>query len=235
MTTTDTVPMSAESSPGAERLPGGKYRGMAPECGIIALKVLDRYGNGNKEDVIRALSWIRSHREKYRIRVVNISVGTTCRTKGDQDLLLKSVDDLWDEGLNIVAAAGNLGPAPGSVTAPGSSKKVITVGSSDMLEGRTGVSGRGPTAECVCKPDIVAPGNRITSCVPGYPCTYGQKSGTSMSTPLISGAIACMLEKNPDLSNLEIKKRLMDSAEDLGFPQNQQGWGQFDCQRFFYL
>ena len=66
-------------------------------------------------------------------------------------------DRLWDEGLVVVAAAGNQGPEPGSVTAPGCSKKVITVGSSDMLTGKGAVSGRGPTFECVCKPDLVAP------------------------------------------------------------------------------
>ena len=61
-------------------------------------------------------------------------------------------------GFVVVTAAGNMGPAYGSVTAPGSSKKVITVGASDMLDRISSVSGAGPTAECVCKPDLVAPG-----------------------------------------------------------------------------
>ena len=143
----------------------GKYRGAAPGCGIIALKVLDRYGTGSQDDVLRALRWIREYRQQYRIRVVNISVGTTCNSKRNHARLLESVEQLWDEGVVVVTAAGNQGPRPGSITAPGSSKKVITVGSSDLLEGRSAISGRGPTAECVCKPDIVAPGNKIMSCV----------------------------------------------------------------------
>ena len=182
----------------------GKYRGAAPGCGIIALKVLDRYGNGSQDDVLRALRWIREYRQQYRIRVVNISVGTTCNSKRNHARLLESVEQLWDEGVVVVTAAGNQGPRPGSITAPGSSKKVITVGSSDLLEGRSAISGRGPTAECVCKPDIVAPGNKIMSCVPGKPYSYGVKSGTSMSTPLVTGAIACALEKNPALTNTDI-------------------------------
>ena len=213
----------------------GKYRGAAPGCGIIALKVLDHYGTGSQDDVLRALRWIRENRQQYRIRVVNISVGTTCNSKRNHARLLESVEQLWDEGVVVVTAAGNQGPRPGSITAPGSSKKVITVGSSDLLEGRSAISGRGPTAECVCKPDIVAPGNKIMSCVPGKPYSYGVKSGTSMSTPLGTGAIACALEKNPALTNTDIKTMLMNSAEDMGLPQNLQGWGKFNRRKFLKM
>ena len=210
----------------------GKYRGAAPGCGIISLKVLDRYGNGSQEDVLRALRWVREYRWQYGIRVVNISVGTTCNSGKDHVRLLDSVEKLWDEGMVIVTAAGNQGPKPGSITAPGSSKKVITVGSSDLLEGSGAISGRGPTEDCVCKPDVVAPGNQIISCLPGKPYSYGKKSGTSMSTPLVSGAIACALEKNPALTNTQIKDLLVNSADDMGLPRNQQGWGRFNRQRF---
>lgn len=213
----------------------GKYRGAAPGCGIIALKVLDCYGTGSQDDVLRALRWIREYRQQYRIRVVNISVGTTCNSKRNHARLLKSVEQLWDEGVVVVTAAGNQGPRPGSITAPGSSKKVITVGSSDLLEGRSAISGRGPTAECVCKPDIVAPGSKIMSCVPGKPYSYGVKSGTSMSTPLVTGAIACALEKNPALTNTDIKTMLMNSADDMGLPQNLQGWGKFNRRKFLKM
>lgn len=213
----------------------GKYRGAAPGCGIISLKVLDRYGTGSQDDVLRALRWIRENRQQYRIRVVNISVGTTCNSKRNHARLLESVEQLWDEGVVVVTAAGNQGPRPGSITAPGSSKKVITVGSGDLLEGRSAISGRGPTEECVCKPDIVAPGNKIMSCVPGKPYSYGVKSGTSMSTPLVTGAIACALEKNPALTNTDIKTMLMNSAEDMGLPQNLQGWGKFNRRKFLKM
>lgn len=212
---------------------GGKYKGVAPDCRIIAVKVLDRFGNGNKEDVLRAFQWILQNYRKFRIRIVNISVGTVYKTRCDHHILIQGVEELWDQGLVVVAAAGNQGPKPGSITAPGSSKKVITVGSSDMLVGNTAVSGRGPTFECVCKPDLVAPGNHITSCMPGG--GYGIKSGTSMSTPLVSGAIARMLEKDPLLTNVEIKMMLRDSADDMGLPRNQQGWGKFNFKRFMEM
>ncbi|MDO4306331.1 MAG: S8 family peptidase [Eubacteriales bacterium] len=213
----------------------GRYKGIAPECSIAALKVLDRFGNGNKENVLRAFQWLLKYRGKYGIRIVNISVGTTYKTRNDHDALIQGVEELWDNGLVVVTAAGNQGPKPSSITAPGCSRKVITVGSSDLLAGKSAVSGRGPTSECVCKPDIVAPGNRIISCSPGSASSYTTKSGTSMSTPLISGAIALMLEKDPNLTNAEIKMMLKESADDLGLPRNQQGWGKFNCKKFLSL
>ena len=220
---------------GDGRASDGRHKGMAPECRIAALKVLDRYGNGNKENVLRAFRWLLRYHKQYQIRIVNISVGTTYKTRYDHDALIRGVEELWDRGLVVVAAAGNLGPKPSSITAPGSSKKIITVGSSDLLEGKTGVSGRGPTFDCVCKPDIVAPGDRIISCAPGSGKLYSVKSGTSMSTPLISGAIALKLEKNPDLTNMEIKMLLKESSDDLGLPKNQQGWGKFNCEKFLSM
>ena len=209
----------------------GRYKGAAPGCGIVALKVLDRFGNGSREDVLQAFQWIEDFGKIYNIRIVNISVGTTSRSANEQTDLLAGVEQLWDKGFTVVAAAGNQGPGDGTVTAPGSSRKIITVGSSDMLQGNKAVSGRGPTFECVCKPDLVAPGNRVTSCAPGLPYTYRIKSGTSMSTPLVSGGIACLLEKEPQLSNVEVKMLLRESTDDMGLPRNQQGWGKFNCEK----
>ena len=209
----------------------GRYKGAAPGCGIVALKVLDRFGNGSREDVLQAFQWIEDFGKIYNIRIVNISVGTTSRSMNEQTDLLAGVEQLWDKGFTVVAAAGNQGPGDGTVTAPGSSRKIITVGSSDRLQGNKAVSGRGPTFECVCKPDLVAPGNRVTSCAPGIPYTYRIKSGTSMSTPLVSGGIACLLEKEPQLSNVEIKMLLRESTDDMGLPRNQQGWGKFNCEK----
>ena len=197
---------------GDGRASDGRIRGVAPGCNLIVLKVLDRMGNGRKEDVLRAFRWILENRRYYGIRVVNISVGTTCRTFEDHKVLINGVERLWDEGLIVVAAAGNQGPRPGSVTAPGSSRKIITVGSSDLLMGRTAISGRGPTFECICKPDLVAHGNHVLACAPGTDNGYGVKSGTSMSTPLVSGAAALMLEKNPRLTYVQLKMKLKESA-----------------------
>ena len=211
----------------------GKYRGVAPGCTIIALKVLDRNGNGKKKDVLSALDWILANKERYGIRIVNISIGSNEAGRALQDKLIEGVERVWDSGLVVVTAAGNMGPKPGSITAPGSSRKVITVGSSDLLTGTGGISGCGPTRDCVCKPDLVAPGKDIISCAPGISRReYAKKSGTSMSTPQISGAIALALQKAPYLTNVQIKMLLRDSVRDLGLPHNRQGWGEFDLDKF---
>lgn len=213
----------------------GKYTGAACGSHLAVLKVLDKRGNGRLQDVLKALRWIMEHGRQYGIRVVNISVGTIGNGDRNSRMLIQGVEEVWDAGFVVVTAAGNMGPEPGSITAPGSSRKVITVGSSDLLEGKEGISGTGPTEECVCKPDLVAPGAHIISCAPGGRGMYAAKSGTSMSTPQVAGAIALLLEREPQLTNVEIKMLLRESARDLGYERNRQGWGLFQKEKFLSL
>lgn len=139
----------------------------------------------------------------------------------------------------MCVAAGNNGPAPQSITTPGTSRKVITVGASDdsgmvevMGSMTSDYSGRGPTKECICKPDVVAPGSNIFSCrainkgiFQSTKVMYEKKSGTSMSTPIVSGCAALILSANPKLSNNEVKMILINGAEDLGYDKSRQGNG----------
>lgn len=211
-----------------------RYQGVAPGCHLVAAKVLDRRGNGRLQDVLRALQWISFNQNLYGIRIINISVGAAAMDSKAAARLIRAVEQAWDQGFVVVTAAGNMGPAYGSVTAPGSSKKVITVGASDMLDRISSVSGAGPTAECVCKPDLVAPGADVISCA-NKRNSYAIKSGTSMSTPRVSGAIALLLQKDPFLTNVEVKMLLRESCLDLGYPRNRQGWGKLDIQKLLAL
>lgn len=210
----------------------GRYRGVAPNSHLVAVKVLDRRGNGNTADVLRALDFIIANRAVYGLRIVNISIGTVPKAAGgERTELLQAVERAWDAGLIVVVAAGNNGPEPMTVTTPGISRKVITVGSSDddveqtfRSSGYKNYSGRGPTPFCIVKPEIVAPGANITSCsnVSG---AYCKKSGTSMATAVATGCLAVLLEKYPDMSNRDVKLRLYERCVDLGKPKNWQGWG----------
>lgn len=235
----------------------GKYVGVAPDCNFIGVKVLDHRGDGNISDVLAGLQWIMDNRKKYNIRIVNISVGTASKDNLDENsLLVQGVNAVWDHGIVVVVAAGNNGPGPMSISTPGISRKVITVGSSDdniavevFGSGRSkDYSGRGPTPFCIKKPDIVAPGSNIISCnISRYsakakngdvklstydaPMMYTIKSGTSMATPVVSGAIALLLSAHPELTNREVKLRLRGCAVDMGQHWEKQGWGLLNVRK----
>ncbi len=235
----------------------GKYKGIAPECNFIGVKVLDHRGDGNISDVLAGLQWVIDNRKKYNIRIVNISVGTSSKDSLDENsLLVQGVNAVWDNGIVVVVAAGNNGPGPMSISTPGISRKVITVGSSDdniaaevYGSGRAkDYSGRGPTPFCIKKPDIVAPGSNIISCnisritsrakngdvrltASDSPMMYTIKSGTSMATPVVSGAIALLLSAHPELTNREVKLKLRSSAIDLGQHWEKQGWGLLNVKK----
>ena len=82
-------------------------------------KVLDRDGNGDVDHILRGMEWVMSEKARFRIRIVNISVGTQPGLADRQKArLLKAVEDLWDAGLIVVVSAGNYGPEPGSVAVP---------------------------------------------------------------------------------------------------------------------
>lgn len=216
----------------------GMYQGVAPGCHLISVKVLDSKGGGYASDVIAGLRWIREQKDNLGIRVVNISVGSySRRNMNENSALVRGVDAAWDDGLVVVVAAGNNGPGRMTVTTPGISRKVITVGCNDddkevnvMGTRMVDYSGRGPTGACVCKPEILAPGAAITSCS-NQEGQYSVKSGTSMATPIVAGAIALLLEKYPCMTNRDVKLRLRERAVDLGLPRNRQGWGLLDVER----
>lgn len=223
---------------GSGALSDGRYQGMAPGCNLVAVKVLDRKGNGYASDVLAGIDWLLNRKEELGLRIINISVGSGGRKNmNENSALVRGVNRAWDAGLVVVVAAGNNGPGRMTITTPGISRKVITVGCSDdyreiLVSGKRMVdySGRGPTAACICKPDVVAPGSSVVSCA-SRNGKYAIKSGTSMSTPIVSGAIALLLEKYPDMTNRDVKLKLLESARDLGLPRNQQGRGQLDVTR----
>ena len=228
---------------GSGGLSSGLYAGIAPASQIVAVKVLDQKGEGKIRFLIEGIKAILRNRDKWQIRIVNISIGTLPHQGDEEEMeLMRWVDRLWDEGLVVVTAAGNFGPRSGTVTIPGISKKVITVGASDdgNQKGRygkvgTNYSGRGPTSECVCKPDLVAPGSYIRACN-GFSQkknqkAYSVKSGTSMSAPVVSGAVALLLSKYPDMKNVEVKLRLLMSADDMGKDPNIQGRGLLNSEK----
>ena len=209
----------------------GRQIGIAPESKIIVLKILDSEGNGGTYTCMQAFRWILENQEKYNIRIVNLSMGMDMGAdERNKERILKTVELLWDRGLVIVAAAGNMGPKEGSITIPGLSDRVITVGSYDME-----YSGRGSRKLDMIKPDLVTPGMNVFSCNARWKepkqMTYITKSGTSMSTPVVSGAAAVLFSKHPYISNVQVKARLKECCTDLHVDSMRQGSGLLNMER----
>ena len=227
---------------GDGRSSDGKCVGMAPGAYLIPVKVLDWRGSGTVEQVLAGVEYLLRRQQELKIRVVNISMGAFDEEGMDEDTtLVRGVEKLWDAGMVVLAAAGNNGPGPRTIATPGISRKLITVGCSDddketQVDGSRmrNYSGRGPTKACVCKPDLVAPGCDIISCnrmIRSSDPPYTVKSGTSMSTPMVAGAVACLLEKYPYLTNAQVKLWLRDSCLRLEMPDNKQGWGLLSMEK----
>ncbi len=215
---------------GSGKMSHGIYMGMAPECNLFVMKVLDRKGNGNTHQVLKAIDFVIENCEKYNIRILNISVGMLpTADEEEKKNLMQAVEKAWNHGIVVVAAAGNNGPGKNSVTVPGQCKSIITVGSiDDYVKPKKGLengySGRGPTECCVVKPEILAPGTSVKSCS-ARGNGYETKSGTSMSAPVISGALALLLQKYPSLTPAEVKLRLYERAVKLEEAGKRKSWG----------
>jgi len=209
----------------------GKYCGIAPKSHMICCRVLDEKGEGSAQTVATAIRWVISQKDRYGIRILNLSFGSTENDTEAVQRLNTLAEEAWDQGLVVVASAGNNGPLPGSITAPGSSKKVITVGG-EAMELKPG---RGPTCECIMKPELIAPSSGIMStAVVGQGKQgryyYTKRSGTSMATPMVSGAIAVLLGCDSSLSNKEVKEILKRSAVSVGYAKSIQGWGRINLR-----
>jgi serine protease AprX len=228
---------------------GGVYIGIAPAVSLVSLRVLDANGNGTDAGVIQAIGAAISLQTRYNIRVINLSLGRAVFEPAAQDPLCQAVEAAWKAGMVVVVAAGNQGrdnsagtQGYGTITAPGNDPYVITVGAmkTEGTKTRTddliaSYSSKGPTLfDHYVKPDLVAPGNRVVSTMPGrltlsggYPQnhvsgSYFTLSGTSMASAVVSGAAALLLQKNPQLGPDQVKARLMRTAT-RNFPVSSVG------------
>ena len=212
--------------------------GIAPDAQVVNVRVLGADGTGLASDVIAGIDWAIANRARYNIRVINLSLGHQVTEPAALDPMDQAVARAVQAGIVVVAAAGNDGvaangsPILGGITVPGNSPLAITVGalntwgtvdrSDDTL---ATYSSRGPTKyDLAVKPDLVAPGNKIISLEAAgtyLPRTYSylhkagvapngylQLSGTSMATPMVSGAVALMLQGNSRLSGNQVKLAL---------------------------
>ncbi len=217
---------------------GEKYCGVAPECDLICLKVLDGKGETGAFSVLEAMQWVHENAKKYNIKVVCMSFGSS--PMDYMDPLMLGAETLWESGICVVCAAGNSGPSRASIKSPGISRKILTVGAlNDNRDEQNNVyyqkfkvadfSSRGPSFNYY-KPDLLAPGVDIVCCARGEGL-YTKMSGTSVATPMVAGLCALIYQKYPRLTPNEIKKLLISNCHTLNFDRNSEGYGVVDASK----
>jgi serine protease AprX len=213
---------------------GGAYVGVAPMVDLTSLKISSNDGLAYESDTVDAMQWVLDHKDRYNIRVVNLSVNSTVEGSYHTSPLDAAAEILWFNGIVVVASAGNKGPDGGFNTvnaAPANDPFIITVGASDErgTPDRSGdtvaaFSAHGSSLDGFTKPDIIAPGTDIISVLAvtsawhadypdrvvtiGNQSQYFRLSGTSMAAPMVTGAVVLLLEDEPDLTPDQVKYRL---------------------------
>lgn len=237
---------------------GERYAdGMCPDIRLYDFRVLAKSLEETEFAIIAALQYIRylNDRHSYMsIHGANLSLSIPHDVRNyacGRTPICKESERLVDSGVVVVAAAGNLGyqrfeTAEGgsyegytafSITDPGNADGVITVGATHRNKphsyGVSFFSSRGPTGDGRLKPDLVAPGERIESCLPDG--EWGELDGTSMAAPHVSGAAAMLMARYTELIGepRKIKQILCESATDLGRERSFQGHGMLDVLRAF--
>ena len=229
--------------------------GVCPDLRLYDLRVLSRSGRGNEFTVMAAMQfvrWLNATHDYFAVHGANMSISIPHDVSNyacGRTPVCEEAERLVNAGVVVVAAAGNQGyrryATPEGVAAeayntisivdPGNADSVITVGATHRFRPHTyGVSyfsSRGPTGDGRIKPDLVAPGEKITA--PILNNTVGVKDGTSMAAPHVSGAAALLMARHNELVGrpARVKQVLCSTATDLGRERYFQGHGMLDVLR----
>lgn len=195
--------------------------GVAPNCSLYSVKVLDRSGRGQYSSIISGILWCA----RNNIDVINMSLG------GGQHVqaLQNACDFAFSRNVLIVAAAGNNGPNPDSVGYPGRYDSCIAVSSIDDSGNVPSFSSRGNQV------DLAAPGVNILSTWPGN--RYERLNGTSMAAPHVAGTAALATSSHRFTRATTIREILLQAADNLGVPgrDDETGHGLVDAEQSAYL
>ncbi|HET7112129.1 MAG TPA: S8 family serine peptidase [Pyrinomonadaceae bacterium] len=156
--------MTSVVAAGNGYLSNGLYRSIAPEAKVVLVKI-GKSGRIPESQIEMGLRWVLANKEKYDIRIVNISAGGDFEQSYLQNSLCRLVEETVRGGVTVVCAVGNAGLAPGHpVLPPANSPSSIAVGGLDdqnsLDRARRGMyrSSYGPTVDGLQKPELIAPG-----------------------------------------------------------------------------
>ncbi|EFW90364.1 subtilisin [Haladaptatus paucihalophilus DX253] len=183
--------------------------GVSTQATLHAVKVLDCSGSGSFSDIAAGVEYVADQGWD----VASMSLGGSSGSQALHD----AIQYAYDNGVVIVAAAGNDGQCTDCVGYPAAYSETITVASSNDSDQQSSFSSQGPEV------NIIAPGTDIYSTVPSGYDTY---SGTSMATPHVAGAAGQLIAQG--YSARDAESRLLNTAKDLGLSSNVQGSGLLD-------
>src|SRR5918995_5395047 len=156
--------MTSVVAAGNGHLSDGFYRSIAPKANVVLVKI-GKTGRIPEINIEKGLRWVLTNKDKYDIRVVNISAGGDFEQPYLKNSLCQLVEETVKAGLTVVCAVGNAGLAPGHpVLPPASAPSSIAVGGVDdqnsLDRARRGMyrSSYGPTIDGLQKPEVIAPG-----------------------------------------------------------------------------
>jgi len=156
--------MTSVVAAGNGHLSDGFYRSIAPEANVVLVKI-GKTGRIPESNIETGLRWVFENRDKYKIRIVNISAGGDFEQTYLKNALCQLVEEVTNAGLTVVCAVGNAGMLPGHpVLPPASAPSCIAVGGLDdqnsLDRARRGMyrSSYGPTIDGLQKPEVIAPG-----------------------------------------------------------------------------
>jgi len=185
--------------------------GVAPSVTLHAVKVMTAAGTGTGSDIADGIVWATD--QGYD--VANISLGAT----SPSSIIHDAVKYAEENGMLVVAAAGNEGPCSDCLHYPGAFEETLCVGAINDEDELASYSSTGGAV------DIVGPGTAIPSTV--IDGDYMAFSGTSMATPHVVGAAAMLVQDG--YSPKDAKQQLLDTAEGLGLEESESGAGLVDC------
>jgi subtilisin family serine protease len=176
----------------------GGITGISPSVGIVAIRVLDNLGSGSPADLASAINWCVNNASQFNISVISMSLGCNASLDGYSSYCDSIVDGCFNlaiasainsavlNNISVVAASGNYGSTE-KISSPACIQNTIAVSSVS----KAGLFSPYDRNSLV---NLLAPGEGINStCLLGnigYLNGYCSKSGTSMATPMVSGAIA---------------------------------------------
>ena len=199
--------------------------GIAPNASIMDLRVLGPSTNYGSSRVMLAIEYAVDNDAD----IISMSLGGL--TEGN-DPYFAAVESATAAGIPVVVAAGNSGPTQYTIRTPGVVPASITVGATNKTDDLIWFSSRGPTPlRGHVKPDLVAPGVNIVSAEAGTD-GYTVKSGTSMATPMVSGAAALLLAEHPNWSVTQVRSALVTTSDPLsGYSAYETGAGRLNVSR----